>query len=153
MYSTCDSLSAGRNPGKYPKMECFAARGCASFPVAACGPRPPRPQCRVKVTYALSTGPSSSHRLAFHGTPKIFCLGRIRWLFFLVAGAVPGGDSGLDQRHGRIAASNPACDWNGSCWRPWSHFTALRRPWYRSSPEQAVSVTARAGRPCTGRSA
>ena len=83
MYSTCDSLSAGRNPEKYPKMECFAARGCASFPVAACGPRPPRPQCRVKVTYALSTGPSSSYRLAFHGTPKIFCLGRIRWLFFL----------------------------------------------------------------------
>ena len=51
---------------------------------------------------------------------------------------------GLDQRHGRIAASNPACDWNGSCWRPWSHFSALRRPWYRSSPEQAVSVTTRA---------
>ena len=51
---------------------------------------------------------------------------------------------GLDQRHGRIAASNPACDWNGSCWRPWSHVSALRRPWYRSSPEQAVSVTTRA---------
>ena len=71
--------------------------------------------------------------------------GRIRWPSAVwVVAAVPGEDSGLDQRHGRIAASNPACDWNGSCWRPWSHFTALRRPWYRSSPEQAVSVTTRA---------